>query len=58
MFRADPPVNRPKQKPSCSIAWRLFVSKPLCSALFEIALVLVRFDHVARIIVNANHSVM
>jgi len=27
-------------------------------ALFEIALVLVRFDHVANIIVNANQSVM
>jgi hypothetical protein len=26
--------------------------------LFEIALVLVRLDHVARIIVNANHSIM
>jgi hypothetical protein len=26
------------------------------SPLLEIALVLVRFDHVARIIVNANHS--
>ena len=26
--------------------------------LFEIALVFVRFDHVARIIVNANHSIM
>jgi hypothetical protein len=26
--------------------------------LFEIARVLVRFDHVARFIVNANHSIM
>jgi hypothetical protein len=26
--------------------------------LFEIALVLVRFDHVARCIVNANHNAM
>jgi len=26
--------------------------------LFEIALVFVRFDQVARIIVNANHSIM
>jgi hypothetical protein len=26
--------------------------------LFEIALVLVRLDHVARVIVNANHGVM
>ena len=25
---------------------------------FEIALVLVRFDHVARIVVNPNHSIM
>ena len=30
----------------------------LRSWLFEIALVLVRFDHVASIIVNANHSIM
>jgi hypothetical protein len=28
------------------------------SPLFEIALVLVRFDHVAHCIVNANHGVM
>jgi hypothetical protein len=28
------------------------------SPLFEIARLLVRFDHVARRIVNANHSVM
>jgi hypothetical protein len=28
------------------------------SPLFEIAFVLVRFDHVASLIVNANHSVM
>ena len=27
-------------------------------ALIQIARVLVRFDHVARIIVNANHSIM
>jgi hypothetical protein len=26
--------------------------------LFEIALVLVRFDHISSVIVNANHSVM
>jgi hypothetical protein len=29
-----------------------------CSPLFEIAFVLVRFDHIASLIVNANHSVM
>jgi hypothetical protein len=28
------------------------------SPLFEIARVLVRFDHVASVIVNANHSIM
>jgi hypothetical protein len=28
------------------------------SRLFELARVLVRFDHVARFIVNANHSAM
>jgi hypothetical protein len=30
----------------------------MASSLFEIALVLVRLDHIARIIVNANHSIM
>jgi hypothetical protein len=29
-----------------------------CSPLFEIARVLVRLDHVASVIVNANHSIM
>jgi hypothetical protein len=28
------------------------------SRLFEIALVLVRFDHIASIIINANHSIV
>ena len=28
------------------------------SPLFEIAFVLVRFHHIARMIVNANHSIM
>jgi hypothetical protein len=28
------------------------------SRLFEIALVLVRLDHVASVIVNSNHSIM
>jgi hypothetical protein len=28
------------------------------SPLFEIALVLVRFDHVASVIINANHSIV
>jgi hypothetical protein len=32
-------------------------SGAITSPLFEVALVLVRFDHVARIIVNANDSV-
>jgi hypothetical protein len=38
---------------------RLYVSDPLLffeSPLFEIASMVVRFDHVARIIVNANHK--
>jgi hypothetical protein len=33
--------------------WRLVKLPP-----FEIAFMLLRFDHVARFIVNANHSVM
>jgi len=43
-------------------AWRLFVwlemPNMIASPLFEIARVLVRRDHVASIIVNANHSIM
>jgi hypothetical protein len=35
-----------------------FVSCGKASPLFEIAFVLVRFHHVASVIVNANHSVM
>jgi len=35
-----------------------FVSCGKASPLFEIARVLVRFDHVARFVVNANHSIM
>jgi len=37
--------------------WRLFVLRERLP-LFEIALVLVRLDHIASIIVNADHSVM
>jgi hypothetical protein len=32
--------------------------EPSASPLFEIALMLVRFNHVAHVIVNANHSIM
>jgi hypothetical protein len=39
-------------------ARRLFVSRGKLLPLFEIALVLVRFYHVASIIVNANHGIM
>jgi hypothetical protein len=44
-------------------AWVFMNSKELIapvsiSPLFEIALVLVRFDHVARFIVDANHGIM
>ena len=35
--------------------WRPFVSRRKRSPLFEIALVLVRFDHIAGYIINANH---
>jgi len=44
------------KKPSRFTARRLFVSP--CSRLFEIAGVLVRLDHVASRIVNANNSIM
>jgi hypothetical protein len=36
--------------------WRLLFQA--ASRLFEVARLLVRFNHVARIIVNANHSIM
>jgi hypothetical protein len=36
--------------------WRLFVLRAL--RLFEIARVLVRFDHVANMIIHANHGMM
>jgi hypothetical protein len=42
-------------QPSRFTARRLFVSRGL--RLFEIALVLVRFNHIGRCIVNANHSI-
>jgi hypothetical protein len=42
-------------QPSRFTAWRLFV---LASPLFEIGLVLVRFDHVSRVIVNADHGII
>ena len=38
--------------------FRFQVSSGKTPPLFEIALVLVRLDHVARIIVNADHSIM
>jgi hypothetical protein len=37
---------------------RMTLIARMASALFEIGLVLVRFDHVASSIVNANHGVM
>jgi len=43
-------------QPSRFAAWRLFVSPR--SRLLELCRVLVRFDHIARIIVNANHSIV
>jgi hypothetical protein len=43
-------------KPSRVIMWRLFASASL--PLFELALVLVRLDHVAGLIVNANDGIM
>jgi hypothetical protein len=50
------------KQPSRFTAWRLFVLLEIqhqsCSPLFEIAFVLVRLDHVARFILNANHGIM
>ena len=44
-------------QPSRLSAWRLCLRLPR-SRLFELALVLVRFDYVASFIVNANHSIL
>jgi hypothetical protein len=44
------------RSPVFSEKWDVLRVKTL--PLFEIALVLVRFDHVASLIVNANHSIM
>ena len=44
-------------QPSRFTTWPLFVFL-LRSPFFEFARVLVRFDHVARFIVNANHGAM
>jgi hypothetical protein len=45
--------------PNKRVNLSLKVGKPVShSRLFEIAHVLVRFDHVARFIANANHSIM
>jgi hypothetical protein len=45
-------------EPSCVTAWRLFVLTPLRLPLFELALVFVRLDHVASLIINANHNIV
>jgi hypothetical protein len=45
-------VSADKLNPSGRRNWRSLLP------LFEIARVLVRFDHVARFIVNANHHMM
>jgi hypothetical protein len=45
-----------RNQPSRFTAWRLFVL--LALRFFEIARVLMRFDHFASFIVNANHSMM
>jgi hypothetical protein len=44
-------------QPARFTVWRLFVSLHAHHS-FELALVLVRLDHVASRIVNANHSIM
>jgi hypothetical protein len=39
-------------------AWRLFLSHPNAHHSIKVARVLVRVDHVASVIVNANHGMM
>ena len=43
-------------QPSCFAAWRLFVLPR--SPVFELAYVLVRFNHVANFIVHADRDIM
>src|SRR4051794_25572564 len=50
------PRNNKKQSAVMWTVWRLFVS--CASLLFEIARVLVHFNHVASFIVNANYGIM
>jgi hypothetical protein len=59
--KAAPHLNKAAafhNQPSRFTAWRLFVSREQNSPLFEIASVLVRFDHVVSVIINANHSIV
>jgi hypothetical protein len=44
--------------PNCSAFRKRNRFGNVTSALFEVALVLVRFDHVASFIVNANHGIV
>jgi hypothetical protein len=53
----DPKQAAFHNQPSRFAAWRLFCFTHVTLPLFEIARVLVRFDHVDRLIANANHSI-
>ena len=55
--RQAPWSKRSRNEPSRCTAWRLFASPPRIP-LFEIALVLVRLNHVASGIINANHGLL
>jgi hypothetical protein len=48
----------PKNCPSSQVNLKPKARNNYLSAPFELALVLVRFNHVARFIVNAHHSIM
>jgi hypothetical protein len=48
-------VFESRKRAACSLDR---VADLVCSRLFEIALVLVRLDHVASVAVNANHGIV
>jgi len=48
----------PVQRPSAGVRYQMMLLAGIASPLLEIALVLVRFNHIASVIVNANNSTM
>jgi hypothetical protein len=51
-------MTRQKRNHGNPFSGKCDVARVETSRLFELARVLVRFDHITNVIVNANHSVM